>query len=153
VGPEVTTDLRQQSWHCHRHGVRESAGRLHHPLRGPVPSAPLSAVQRGERGLRLPWQDAVAKGGQLLGLTQPTSRIGQPSLRQAHQPFDEQWRGARSGVFVQDGGCWSGSSGDALPSDDRSGVTSPASKNSSISAKVASGERRPPDFVTRSITW
>ena len=101
----------------------------------------------------LPRQHTVAERRESLGVGEVEDRVRDPSLRQAHQPFDKQWRGAWSGVFVQDGGCWSGSSGDAFPSDNGSGVASPASKNSSISANVASGEGRPPSFVTRSITW
>jgi len=96
--------------------------------------------------------DTIAKRGELLSVREPVLRVGNPSLAQAHQPFHERRSGSESATFGQNRRGRGGPSGDALPSGDGSGVASPASKNSSISANAASGEGWRPRRVTRSIT-
>ncbi|MFT9239946.1 hypothetical protein [Bifidobacterium aquikefiri] len=65
------------------------------------------------------WEDAVAEDGDLLAVGQfAVLGVGDPSLGQSHEPFDEGRRWAWAFGLVQERGCWGLSSGDALPAGD-----------------------------------
>lgn len=87
----------------------------------------------------LPRQDTIAERGELLILREVVPRMGNPPLRQAHEPLHELRRGSRTGLTAQNRGQRSGTASDFLPQGYCSGVSSPASKSSPINVHRLSG--------------
>ena len=97
-----------------------------------APVDPRRLRTHGSKGrTRLKRQDAVAERRDLLVLPQLVS-VGDPSGRQAHEPFDERWCWAGSVGVVQERRGGRGASGDVFPAGDGVGVASPALNSPSI---------------------
>lgn len=83
----------------------------------------------------------IAQRSDLLVGCHLVERVGNPSLREAHQPLDKLRGRPRAGGVVHERGCWCRSPDDVFPDSDGGCVVSPPLKMSSIRDHSVSGSR------------